>query len=114
MKMSRMMAGLLAGAGLALVAAGPAAADMAETYSQYQSGIIAKQICSDTTLSQDEFNKVNEALDTKVNYEVGAGERLSLIESAKASTKKLVNREGCDSEQVASLLKLYDELAAGQ
>ena len=49
-----------------------------------------------------------------MNYELGAGERLSLIESMKDSTKKLVKREGCDSEQVTALLKLYDELAAGQ
>ncbi|HXV25398.1 MAG TPA: hypothetical protein VED46_14190 [Alphaproteobacteria bacterium] len=111
MKMSRMMAGLLAGAGLAVVAAGPAAADMAETYQQYQSGLIAKQICSDSKLSQDEFNKLNEALDKKVNYELGAGERLSLIESAKVSTRKLVNREGCDSPDVTALITLFDELS---
>jgi hypothetical protein len=115
MMKSRWMAGILAGAGLALAAAGPAAAqDAAETYKNYQSGIYAKQLCEDTQFSQEEYGKLNEALDKKVNYELGAGERLSLIESMKDPTKKLVKREGCDSEQVTALLKLYDELAAGQ
>jgi hypothetical protein len=115
MKISHWMAGLIAGAGLALLAIAPAGAqDAAETYKNYQAGIYAKQLCTDTQFSQDEYGKLNEALDKKVNYELGAGERLSLIESMKESTKKLVKREGCESEQVASLLKLYDELAAGQ
>lgn len=109
---SRLFAGLLAGAGLAFVAAAPALAqDVAETYKQYQSGIYAKQLCSGTKLSQDEMNKLNEALDKKVNFELGAGARLSLIEGMKTDTQKLVRREGCDSEQVTALLKLHDELA---
>lgn len=109
---SRLMAGLLAGAGVALLAVVPAAAqDMAEAYSEYQSAIYAKELCTKTMFSQDEYNKLSEALDKKVNYELGAGERLSLIEAMKDSTKKLVKREGCDSEQVAALLKKYDELA---
>jgi hypothetical protein len=115
MKMSRWTAGLVAGAGLALVAVAPAAAqDAAETYKNYQAGIYAKQLCTDTKFTQDEYAKLSEALDKKVNHELGAGERLSLIESMKDPTKKLVKREGCESEQVASMLKLYDELAAGQ
>jgi hypothetical protein len=115
MKQSNWMAGLVAGAGLALAAIAPAAAqDVAETYKNYQAGIYAKQLCENTEFDQDEYGKLNEALDKKVNYELGAGERLSLIESMKDETKKLVKREGCESEDVASLLKLYDELAAGQ
>lgn len=112
MMKSRLMAGLVAGAGLALLAAAPAAAQsMSDTYSQYQAGIYAKELCTHTKFSQDEYNKLSEALDKKVNYELGAGERLSLIEAMKDPTKKLVKREGCDSEQVADLLKKYDELA---
>ena len=112
MMKSRLMAGLLAGAGFALMAVAPAIAqDTADTYRQYQAGIYAKELCSHTMFSQDDYNKLGEALDKKVNYELGAGARLSLIEEMKGSTKKLVKREGCDSEQVASLLKLYDELA---
>jgi hypothetical protein len=112
MMKSRLMAGLVAGAGLALLAAAPAAAQsMSDTYSQYQAGIYAKELCTHTKFSQDEYNKLSEALDKKVNHELGAGERLSLIEAMKDPTKKLVKREGCDSEQVADLLKKYDELA---
>lgn len=113
MTKSRLTAGLVAGAGLALLAAAPAFAqdDAAATYKQYQSGIYAKELCSDTMLSQDDFNKLGEALDKRVNYDVGAGARLSLIESMKADTKKLVKNDGCDSQAVAALLLLYDELA---
>jgi hypothetical protein len=115
MKKSNWMAGLVAGAGLALMAVAPAGAqDMAETYKNYHAGIYAKQLCTDTTFDQDEYGKLSEALDKKVNHELGAGERLSLIESMKEETKKLVKREGCESENVASLLKLYDELAGAQ
>ncbi|MCI0430230.1 MAG: hypothetical protein L0210_06780 [Rhodospirillales bacterium] len=110
---SRLSASLVAGVGLVLLAAAPALAqDAAETYKQYQAGIYAKELCSGSMFSQDEFNKLGEALDKKVNYDLGAGTRLSLIESMKGDTKKLVKREGCDSENVAALLKLYDELAA--
>ncbi len=112
MMKSRLTAGLMVGAGFLLLAAAPAfAQDAAETYKQYQSGIYAKELCSDTMLSQDEFNKLGEALDKRVDYQVGAGARLSLIESMKGDTKMLVNREGCDSQAVAALLLLYDELA---
>lgn len=115
MTKSRWIAGILAGAGLALVAAGPAGAqDAAETYKNYHAGIYAKQLCEDTEFSQEEYGKLSEALDKKINYELGAGERLSLIESMKDPTEKLVKREGCESEEVAALLKLYDELATAQ
>jgi hypothetical protein len=37
-----------------------------------------------------------------------------LIEGMKDDTKKLVKREGCNSDQVKELLKRYDELAGAQ
>lgn len=112
MTKSRLTAGLMVGAGFLLLAAAPAfAQDAAETYKQYQSGIYAKELCSDTMLSQDEFNKLGEALDKRVNYDLGAGARLSLIEAMKDDTKKLVKSAGCDSQEVSALLLLYDELA---
>ena len=46
-----------------------------------------------------------------LNY---AGQRLTLIEGMKDDTKKLVKREGCNSDQVKELLKRYDELAGAQ
>ena len=109
---SRLTAGLVAGAGFVLVAAAPVfAQDATETYKQYQAGIYAKELCSGTMLDQDEFNKLGEMLDKKVNYDLGAGQRLSLIESMKGDTKALVMREGCQSDDVTALLLLYDELA---
>lgn len=115
MMKSRVMAGLVVGAGFALLAAAPALAqDAAETYKKYQSAIYAKELCSDKMFTQDEYDKLGEALDKKMNYELGAGQRLTLIEGMKDDTKKLVKREGCNSDQVTGLLKMYDELAAAQ
>jgi hypothetical protein len=112
MMKSQIIAGLIAGANFALLTVAPAfGQDAAETYKKYQEGIYAKELCSDKMLTQDEFNKLGEALDKKVNYELGAGERLTLIEGMKDETKKLVKREGCDSKDVHALLLLYDELA---
>jgi hypothetical protein len=112
MMMSRPTTGLIIGAGFVLLAASPAfAQDVAETYKMYQAGIYAHELCSGTKLDQDEFNKLGEVLDKKVNYELGAGERLSLIQGMKGDTKKLVKRAGCDSKDVQALLLLYDELA---
>ena len=115
MMKSRLMAGLVVGAGFALLAAAPAVAqDAAETYKQYQAGIYAKELCSDKMFTQDEYDKLGEALDKKVNYDLGAGQRLTLIEGMKDDTKKLVKREGCNSDQVKELLKRYDELAGAE
>ena len=113
MMKSRRITGLIIGAGFVLLtASSPAfAQDVAETYKMYQAGIYAHELCSGTKLDQDEFNKLGEVLDKKVNYELGAGERLSLIEGMKGDTKKLVKRAGCDSKDVQALLLLYDELA---
>jgi hypothetical protein len=111
---SRLTACLLGGAGLALLAAAPALAqDVEQTYKQYQAGIFAKELCTGNMFGQDEFNKLGAALDKKVKDAIGAGRRLMLIEEMKGSTRTLVQNKGCDSADVQSLLKLYDELESG-
>src|SRR5262249_32734884 len=111
MIMSRLTAGLLAGVGLAVVGMAPALAQgVGQTYKQYQSAIFAKELCTNKEFRQEEFNKLGAAVDKKVKYAIGAGRRLTLIQEMKEPTRKLVQNKGCDSEDVQSLLKLYDEL----
>jgi hypothetical protein len=46
-----------------------------------------------------------------VNHEIGGGERLTLIETAKTDARVLAQKKGCDSEDAQALLKDYDALA---
>ncbi len=58
------------------------------------------------------WSKVSTYIDKKINYEIPAGERLTLIEAAKTDARELVWNKGCDSDEVKALLALYDaELA---
>jgi hypothetical protein len=98
---------VLANAGLA------AAQDANATYSQYHQAIRANEVCRETTLDPATWSKVSTYIDQKINYEIPAGERLTLIEAAKTDTRVLIEKKGCDSEEVTALLGLYDgELAS--
>jgi len=100
-------------AGSVLGVAGLAAAqDQTAIYSQYHQAIRAALICREMKLDPATWSKVSTYIDQKINYEIPAGERLTLIEAAKTDTRELVWNKGCDSEQVRALLSLYDaELA---
>lgn len=96
-------------AGSVLGSAGVAAAqDMNAMYSQYHQAIRAAEVCRDMKLDPMTWSKVSTYIDQKINYEIPAGERLTLIEAAKTDTRVLVERKGCESDDVASLLSLYD------
>ena len=83
-------------------------------------------ISSETTLCRDNLDALNQVtagdaiwrkwasyIDDKTDHELGAGERLSVIEGAKDDAIYMVRREGCKSDDVKELLALYDaELAA--
>ena len=58
------------------------------------------------------WSKVSTYIDQKINYEIPAGERLTLIESAKTDTRVLIEKKGCGSDEVTALLGVYNgELA---
>ncbi|TDQ83382.1 hypothetical protein A8950_1668 [Dongia mobilis] len=100
--------------GSVLGTAGLAAAqDMNAMYSQYHQAIRAAEVCRDMKLDPATWSKVSTYIDQKINYEIPAGQRLTLIEAAKTDTRVLVEKKGCDSEDVGALLGLYDsELAS--
>jgi len=96
-------------AGSVLGTAGIAAAqDMSAMYSQYHQAIRAAEVCREMSLDPATWSKVSTYIDQKINYEIPAGQRLTLIEAAKTDTRVLIGKKGCDSDEVASLLSLYD------
>lgn len=100
-------------AGSVMGAAGFAAAqDQTAIYSQYHQAIRAAETCREMTLDPAAWSKASTYIDKKINYEIPAGQRLTLIEAAKSDTRVLIWNMGCDSDEVKALLGLYDaELA---
>jgi hypothetical protein len=89
------------------------AEDPAETtYLHYHKVIHAAERCRlDFPFGSPEQSRMAGYIDAKVNNEISAGRRLSLIERAKHDVDKLVDAHGC-SRDVADLLAVYDnELA---
>jgi len=92
--------------------AAPMANDMDLIYGKYQMAIRAAQLCRGAPDDDAVWRKWSGYIDQKTNHELGAGERLSIIEGVKGDVTYMVRRQGCDSESVRDLLSLYDaELA---
>lgn len=110
---------LIAGAGLGIVAmmsvasAAPMTNDMDLIYGKYQMAIRAAQLCRGAPDSDAVWRKWSSYLDRKTNHELGAGERLSIIEGVKSDVTYMVRHEGCDSPPIKDLLALYDAELAG-
>ena len=106
----------VAGFGLACAISAAHAAmtnDMDLIYGKYQMAIRAAQLCRDAPDTDAAWRKWSSYIDKKTNYELGAGERLSILEGVKGDVTYMVRRQGCDSDAVKDLLQLYDaELAA--
>ena len=86
--------------------------DLSGTYSKYYEAIYASELCRNTQIDAAGWKKLADFIDNKVNHEIGAGERLTLIETAKSDARKLRDSKGCAHQSVQDLLKVYDsELA---
>jgi hypothetical protein len=108
----RLSAAALVAGSVISSAAFASAQDQTAIYSQYHQAIRAAEACRDFKLDPAAWSKVSSYIDKKINYEIPAGERLTLIEAAKTDTRELVWNKGCDSDEVKTLLALYDsELA---
>jgi hypothetical protein len=107
---------MTAGIGLVSLASAAAAAmtnDMDLIYGKYQMAIRAAQLCRGAPDSDSVWRKWSSYIDAKTNHELGAGERLSIIEGVKGDVTYMVRRQGCDSGPVKDLLALYDAELAG-
>ncbi len=107
---------VLAGIGMfsaiAASRAAPMTNDMDLVYGKYQMAIRAAQLCRGAPDTDAAWRRWSSYLDRQTHYELGAGERLSIIEGVKGDVTHLVRRAGCDSEPVQDLLMLYEaELA---
>lgn len=62
------------------------------------------------TFDQTQYNKLGVPIASKTGIDMTAGQRLILVDEAKASVDNMVglNHSGCKSEEVTRLLKLYD------
>lgn len=104
------MAYLVATAGP--VHAGPMTNDMDLVYARYHMAIRAAELCRGVIAGDALWRRWSGYIDRKTNFELGAGERLSVIEGAKDDTTIMVRRQGCGEADVKDLLALYDaELA---
>ena len=103
---------LLSGAALGRVGAAAAQDDAAATWTKYQEAVRLAELCRDLSHDSAAWGKMGPYIDAKVNHEIGGGERLTLIETAKTDARKMSLHGGCESDDSKGLLALYDsELA---
>jgi len=87
--------------------------DMDLVYARYHMAIRAAELCRDLVPGDATWRKWSSYIDRKTHYELGAGERLSVIEGAKDDATLMVRRRGCQDDDVKDLLSLYDAELAG-
>ncbi len=90
--------------------AAPAAAEtVEETYLRYHSAIRAGVHCVNAGKEFDAavHGRLAGIVEQKVNYAIGAGKRLTLIERAKAEMRDTVAKWGCKSDKMKPHLELF-------
>ena len=106
------VAGLLAGATIGWTGTAMAQDDMAATWTKYQEAVRVAELCRYMKHDASQWAKMGPYIDGKVNHEIGGGQRLTLIETAKSDAWKAAKVKGCESDDAKTLLSLYDsELA---
>ena len=109
---STLLAAVLA-AGVAGTSGAALAQDSAAKWTQLQEAVRLAEICRGVTHDRDTWRALGTKIDAAVNHEIGGGERLTLIETAKTDARVLAVKKGCDSEDAQALLKEYDTLVGG-
>ena len=93
--------------------AAPMTNDMDLVYGKYQMAIRAAQLCRGAPNDDAAWRKWSSYIDAKTNHELGAGERLTVLEGVKRDVTYLVRRKGCDNDGIKDMLALYDAELAG-
>lgn len=105
-------AGLMAGVTVAWAGSAAAQDDMTAAWTKYQEAVRVAELCRYMKHDAAQWAKMGPYIDGKVNHEIGGGERLTLIETAKTDAWKVARVKGCESDDAKTLLSLYDsELA---
>jgi hypothetical protein len=107
-------------AAIAATAAPASAQTVEEVYMRYHSAIFAANECTDYDLVQigedDEDavwkgqaqNNMGAYIDAQVGGQIGAGDRLHLIETAKSETDAYIVEHTCDDGEVQELLVIFN------
>jgi hypothetical protein len=110
-KFSRKLLAAALVAGVAGSAGAALAQDSAAKWTQLQEAVRLAEICRGVSHDRETWRTLGPKIDAAVNHEIGGGERLTLIETAKTDARVLATSKGCDSEDVQALLKEYDTVA---
>ena len=110
-KFSRTLLAVALAAGVVGSTGAAVAQDSAAKWTQLQEAVRLAEICKGVTHDREAWRKLGTKIDAMVNHEIGGGERLTLIETAKTDARVLAQKKGCDSEDAQALLKDYDALA---
>ncbi len=100
-----LIAGVTGSAGAAL------AQDAAAKWTQLQEAVRLAEICRGISHDRETWRTLGTKIDAAVGHEIGGGERLTLIETAKTDARVLATSKGCDSDDAQALLTEYDTLA---
>ena len=97
-------------AGVAGTTGAALAQDAAAKWTQLQEAVRLAEICRGVTHDRETWRTLGTKIDVAVGHEIGGGERLTLIETAKTDARVLATSKGCDHEETQALLKEYDTL----
>jgi len=107
-------------AAIAATAAPASAQTVEEVYVRYHSAIFAADACTDYDLIQvgtddadaewksQAQNSMGAYIDAQVGGQIGAGDRLHLIEAAKSGTDAFIAESGCDGPMAQDLLVIFN------
>ena len=87
-----------------------------EMYLQLHKSIAAQERCSANGLTRAEHQKLAGLIDQAVNYDIGAGKRLSLIQKAKADVRNMTTVKAalnCNGDEIKALTGLFEEKLKG-
>jgi len=80
-----------------------------DAYLRYHQAIAVTAKCEEREFNQTEHSHMASYIDQKVNNEIGAGDRLHLIEQAKSNAYELVTKWGCKDPHVTEYTTLFDQ-----
>lgn len=95
-----------------------AAADMSENEKMFydmHSAIVAAEECRGMAFSRDQQAAMAHVIDEAINYDIGAGHRLDLIQDAKVAVRNVsraVAVKGCEQKEITDMLALFDQRLA--
>ena len=110
-KFSRTLLAAALAAGVAGNTGAALAQDAAAKWTQLQEAVRLAEICRGITHDRETWRTLGTKIDMAVGHEIGGGERLTLIETAKTDARVLAVSKGCDHADAQALLQEYDALA---